>query len=805
MFIMVKWQRVKFQPNLPLGENGERVTACKAHRELSKNAAKEGMVLLKNEKNVLPLQKGDKVALFGKGTFDYVKGGGGSGDVTVEYTVNLYDGLKSVDGIYIYEELADFYRKNVEKQYSEHLEPGMTVEPEVSDDLCKSAANYTDTAIISICRFSGENWDRKSKYDKEEESDEQLLNKSKDIFEDGDFYLTHAEKNMVEKVKKYFANIIVVLNVGGMVDTSWFAKDDAIQSVLMAWQGGMEGGKAAAELLCGLGNPSGKLSDTFAASLEDYPSTYNFHESNDYVEYTEDIYVGYRYFETIKDAYDKVNYPFGYGLSYTTFDWNIISADSCGDIVSLKVRVTNTGKAAGKEVIQIYGNTQAPILGKPAKNLLAFEKTRLIEAGETQVITFDIDINKMASYDDLGKIKKSAYVLEKGDYEFYVGNSVRNVRKAEFIYHVEKDRVVSQLSAKIVPTSLPKRMLADGSYEELTITEKYDTDECAIEKTAKEPFDGMTPVVRKVDGTYVFEQCIKRKAHSFMEVADGKITVDEFLAQLSDEEVAHLLGGQPNTGVANTFGIGNMPEYGVPNIMTADGPAGLRIAPECGVNTTAWPCATLLACTWNEALVYQVGEAGAKEVKENNIVVWLTPAINIHRSPLCGRNFEYYSEDPFLAGTLAAAMVRGIQSQHIAATVKHFALNNKETNRKNSDSRVSERAAREIYLKAFEIIVKEANPWAIMTSYNIINGHRASEYKELITDVLRDEWGFKGMVTTDWWTFGEHYKEVKAGNDLKMALGLPERLKEAMKEGVLTRSDMDKCAKRILELILKID
>ena len=182
---MVKWQRVKFQPNLPLGENGERVTACKAHRELSKNAAKEGMVLLKNEKNVLPLQKGDKVALFGKGTFDYVKGGGGSGDVMVEYTVNLYDGLKSVDGIYIYEELADFYRKNVEKQYSEHLEPGMTVEPEVSDDLCKSAANYTDTAIISICRFSGENWDRKSKYDKEEESDEQLLNKSKDIFEDG--------------------------------------------------------------------------------------------------------------------------------------------------------------------------------------------------------------------------------------------------------------------------------------------------------------------------------------------------------------------------------------------------------------------------------------------------------------------------------------------------------------------------------------------------------------------------------------------------------------------------------------------
>jgi beta-glucosidase len=239
--------------------------------------------------------------------------------------------------------------------------------------------------------------------------------------------------------------------------------------------------------------------------------------------------------------------------------------------------------------------------------------------------------------------------------------------------------------------------------------------------------------------------------------------------------------------------------------MTADGPAGLRIQPECGIFTTAWPCATALACTWNEELVYQVGAAGAREVKENNIGVWLTPAINIHRSPLCGRNFEYYSEDPLLTGTLAGAMVRGIQSEHISACVKHFALNNKETERKDSDSRVSERAAREIYLKAFEHIVKEADPWCIMSSYNIINGYRSSECSDLLQGILRDEWGYRGMVTTDWWTFGEHYKEVKAGNDLKMACGFTERLLEAKENGLLTRDEMETCAGRILALLLKID
>ncbi len=795
---MSKWQRVMYQPNLPLGENGRRVTACEEHRELSKEAAKEGMVLLKNNNQLLPLKKGEKIALFGKGTFDYVKGGGGSGDVTVEYIVNQYEGFKKLsDLVTVYEELADFYRKNVSAQYEKGIEPGMTVEPELSDELCKKARNFTDTAVITICRFSGEGWDRKSKYDKADDK--------KSIFEDGDFYLTHAEKAMIAKVKEYFDKIIVVMNVGGMVDTEWFVNDDKIQSVLMAWQGGMEGGTASAELICGMGNPSGKLSDTFAKTLEDYPSTYNFHESDNYVDYTEDIYVGYRYFETIPQAAGKVNYPFGFGLSYTTFDINVIRAYEENGKIKVQVSVTNTGDVEGKEVVQVYVNAPDGLLGKAKKSLVAFKKTRLLQQGETQFITLEFVINDMASYDDLGKIEKSAYILEAGSYKFYVGNSVRDAILIDFTYELSENVITDKLSSKIAPTSLKYRMISDGSFEELPMSEANNPDACELEFEAKEPLDGLTPEIRNLRGVVLWKWRYKDGIRIFDEVVEGTMTLDEFISQMTDEELAHLLGGQPNTGVANTFGIGNMPEYGIPSIMTADGPAGLRIEKQCGVNTTAWPCSTLLASTWNSDIVFKVGEAGAKEVKENNIAVWLTPAINIHRSPLCGRNFEYYSEDPFLTGTMAAAMVKGIQSQHIAATVKHFAFNNKETNRKNSDSRVSERAAREIYLKAFEIIVKQAKPWCIMSSYNIINGHRASENKDLLDGILRGEWGFDGMVTTDWWTFGEHYKEVKAGNDLKMACGFPKRLLEAMEIGALTRGEMEVCAKRILELILKID
>ena len=807
---MEKWTRVKFQPNLPLGENGERLTGSLGHIGLSKEAAKEGMVLLKNRGDILPLKKGTRVALFGKATFDYVKGGGGSGDVTVAYIRNLYEGLKmQKDVVSIFEPLCDYYRKDVERQYAQGSVPGMTIEPEVPQELLDEAKAYADTAVISICRFSGEGWDRKSIVDTDNknmgEGELDMAVRSSKIFANGDFCLSAQEAAMVETVKKNFSKVVVVMNVGGMVDTSWFVREDAIGAVLMAWQGGLEGGLAAAELLVGKGNPSGKLSDTFAQTLEDYPSTGDFHESRDYVNYTEDIYVGYRYFETVPGADQKVNYPFGFGLSYTTFQTDVLSAEEKDGQVRIQVQITNTGSRDGKEVVQVYFEAPQGRLGKPKRQLIAFAKTRSLRPGESQRLYLSFEIRDMASYDDTGKVQKAAYVLEKGDYFFHVGTSVRDTVRLDYVYQVKGDTVTEQLESRLTPSELPRRMLSDGSYEEVPQREGNDPNANELERMPEDMMEGYVPAVRPRDRYQLWREPYKKGAHIFKEVAEGKLTPEEFLAQLTDEETAQLLGGQPNTGVANTFGYGNLPEYGVPSVMTADGPAGLRIAPECGVTTTCWPCSTLLACSWNPEIVEAVGLAGGAEVKENNIAMWLTPAVNIHRSPLCGRNFEYYSEDPYLAGKLASAMVRGIQANHIGATVKHFALNNKETNRKNSDSRVSERAAREIYLKAFEIIVREAKPWSIMTSYNIINGHRASENADLLEGILRREWGFEGCITTDWWTCGEHYKEVKAGNDIKMGCGYPERLLEALEKGCLTRKEMDACALRVLKLILKID
>lgn len=807
---MVKWQRSFYQPGVGLGKDGGRITGCREHVELSRRAAGEGMVLLKNENHCLPLQKGTKVALFGKGCIDYVKGGGGSGDVTVAYTRNLYEGMKIKEKegkVSLFHELAGFYEDNVREQYALGAEPGMTREPELPNQLLEKAKAFADTAVVAICRFSGEGWDRKCEigedFDRLDYAAKHIL-LSKEIFENGDFSLTNREVELVETVKKNFPHVIVVMNVGGVVDTGWFKDCDSISSVLMGWQGGMEGGLAMADVLCGDVNPSGKLADTFAAALEDYPSTEGFHKSWDYVDYTEDIYVGYRYFETIPGAGEKVNYPFGFGLSYTDFSIKVLDAGEKQGSIRIFAKVTNTGKCAGREVVQIYYSAPQGKLGKPAKTLAAYRKTKLLHPGEPQTLHIFFEVSRMASYDDLGKICAHAYLLESGKYDFYIGNSVRNVEKLDFSYYVDEMTVTEQLSSKGAPCRLSQRMLADGSLEELPVWERQE--ECGLERQKKDTLEGVMPAIRGAERRLREERVSENgETYCLMDVAEGKVSLDKFMDQLSDEDLIYLLGGQPNTGVANTYGMGNLPEYGVPNIMTADGPAGLRIKPECGVTTTAWPCSTLLACTWDEELVEKIGAAGAKEVKENNIGIWLTPAVNIHRSPLCGRNFEYYSEDPLVAGKMGAAMVRGIQSEHVGASVKHFACNNKETNRKSSDSRVSERALREIYLKAFEIIVKESQPYTLMSSYNLVNGVQASENKELLTDILRGEWGYEGIVTTDWWTCGEHYRETKAGNDIKMATGYPERVKEALEKGYISREEIVLCAKRILEMVLRVD
>ena len=804
---MNKWSRIKYIPNLPLGANGEKLTAGQAHILLSKNAAREGMVLLKNEDGCLPLRRGAKVALFGKGTFDYVKGGGGSGDVTVPYVHNLSDGMKAYpERVTLFGETDDFYRAHVSARYAEGLVPGAVDEPELPDDLVKRAAAFADVAVISISRFSSEGWDRKSAFDTIEkhkgvwyENPSFML--CQDMFPKGDFVLTDAEIAMVEKVKAAFDRVVVVLNVGGVFDTSWFKDDPAIDAALMAWQAGLEGGLAEAELLLGIETPSGKLADTFAASLEDYPSSPGFYASDDFVDYEDDIYVGYRYFETIPGAAEKVNYPFGFGLSYTRFELSKPEFRADGEVITAALTVTNAGAYPGREVVQVYFSAPQGKLGKPARQLGGWQKTRRLLPGESQRVEVRVPVNRMASYDDLGKVQKSAWLLEPGEYRFFVGTDVR-APQADFTWKLENLRVVEQLKQRMAPTQLEKRMLADGSYEKLPQGTPNDPNADALEHMSEMESGWVMPATRAVPSV---SRIGKRDDIQLIDVAKGEATLDAFIAQLSDEDLAWLLGGQPNTGVANTFGYGNLPGYGVPNAMTADGPAGLRIQPEVGVVTTAFPCACLLACTWDAEVTEAVGRAAGEEVKENNIAVWLAPAVNIHRNPLCGRNFEYYSEDPLLTGHLAGAMVRGVQSNGVAATAKHLALNNKESNRKESDSRASERAIREIYLKAFEIICRDYDVWSIMTSYNIINGHRASENADLLNGILREEWGYEGMVTTDWWTCGEHYKECAAGNDVKMGAGFPDRLLAAMEKGVLTREQMERAARHILGLILKLD
>lgn len=572
---MHKWQRYKFLPVLPLGEDGKIVTGSKEHIALSRKTAAEGMVLLKNENHLLPLKSGSRVALFGKASVDYVKGGGGSGDVTVAYVRNLCDGMeeKTAQGkVEIFPPLHAFYRENVAGQRAAGKEPGYTVEPEIPAALLEQAAAECDTAVISICRFSSEGWDRKGEPG------------------DGDFYLSPEEQKMVSQVSAKFHQIVVVLNVGGMVDTSWFVQNPKIGAVLLAWQGGMEGAMAEADILCGDVNPSGKLTDTFASSFDDYPSSANFNESEDYVCYTDDIFVGYRYFETIPGAAEKVNYPFGFGLSYTTFSLEPLHCVADNQQVAVTIRVTNTGNMAGREVVQVYSAAPKSRLEMPRVELRAFQKTKLLAPGEAQELTLTFPTGDLASYDE----KQAAYVLPAGAYTILVGNCVRELEEVGQFFN-EEERVTEQLQNRCVPAKLPRRLKADGSFEELetgAYPARYDTS-----GWPEKPHWEAEHILPDTRGINTPEGRL-----SFEKVASGEVPMDVFLDSLTDDELITLLGGTPNRGVADTRGIGGLDYLGIPAVMTADGPAGLRIFPDRGVNTTAWPVATLLACTWDSTL-----------------------------------------------------------------------------------------------------------------------------------------------------------------------------------------------------------
>jgi beta-glucosidase len=407
--------------------------------------------------------------------------------------------------------------------------------------------------------------------------------------------------------------------------------------------------------------------------------------------------------------------------------------------------VKNIGDVAGKEILQLYYSAPQGKLGKPSKELAAFKKTKLLAPGESETLVISFNVKDMASFDDLGKIQKSAYVLENGSYDFYLGTSIRDTEKLDFEYVINEDTVTEQLSDWCKPFKLAKRMLANGTYEELPCGEEF------YLYGINEPTGAVAP----------------EKLVTFDKVGE-EITMDEFIAQFTIDELKYIVGGQAPTGVCNTGCFGGIERLGIPAVPTADGPAGLRLNTETGIPTTAWPCATLLACSWNPEIAYEVGKGGGAEIRENNLGVWLSPALNIHRDPLCGRNFEYYSEDPVIAGKFASAVTRGVQSQKVAVSIKHFACNNKEANRFASDSRLSERALREIYLKGFEIAVKEGDPWTVMSSYNRINGQHTSESFELLTEILLIHYKLIRLTLSDSYRRLAHFCRLCSLNQNKL-------------------------------------
>ncbi len=784
---MRKWTRMRFQPCIPLGEDGRLVSSCDKHIAFSRRAAIDGMVLLKNE-GVLPFEKGRKIAVFGKAQIDWINAV--QKCIPTKYEIDLLEALADAQKsgeIEVFEDITDFYRKEYEKQKTEieaynreTIEVKKSVnditEPEFPTAIADKAAEIADTAVIVICRCGGENNDRKVET----------------------FELTENERLMIEGVCSRFKKVVALLNIGSPIETDWIKENDQMGAALLVGYPGMEGGAAVCDVLLGKVNPSGKLVDTYAKKYTDYPSSAYFNISDTQTKYYEDIYVGYRYFETIPGANKSVNYPFGFGLSYTDFEFSDISATADDEKIHIKATVKNIGKVSGKEVLQVYYSAPQGKLGKPVRELGAFKKTRLLAPNESQTIELEIKISDMASYDDLGKCAKSAYILEKGSYSFYIGNSVRNTKKADFEYEVKEDfRVTLQLTEQSPSIALEKRMKSDGTFEELPTG----TLKCP-------PYPQKLPFIQPK---------LSEKRIMLIDVAEGRAEMDDFIAQLDREYMIKLIGGKPSRGVSITNGMGGeskdmsrnagLDEYGVPCAMTCDDPVGISTSPDRGIHTTLFPCPMIMACSWDEELFEGYGNIGAIEMKENNLSIWLSPAINIHRNPLCGRNQEYYSEDPLLCGKLAAAKVRAVQKHGVAATPKHFAANNREFNRHYCDSVVSERALREIYLKAFEICVKEADPWVIMSSYNLINGVRAGENYDLITNVLRGEWGYKGLVTTDWHAASRRGPEIIVGNDIKMPYGSYEDATNYLDVFSYDKGIqyIQPCVRRLCELLIKLD
>lgn len=705
----------------------ERILDWNKYLDTAAKMVSEGIVMLKNDNNALPLDIDKEVAVFGRIQFHYYKSGTGSGGmVNVTKVVNILDGLID-NGVKVNEKLLGTYRK-WDKENPFDLGEGWGGEPwsqkemPLDEGLVKETAKSCETAIVIIGRTAGEEQDNR--------------------LEAGSYLLSDDEIAMLTVVRKHFKKVVLLLNVGNIIDMTDINRI-APDAVLYVWQGGMTGGKGTADVLTGKVSPSGKLPDTIAYKASDYPSDANFGREENRDIYAEDIYVGYRYFETF--AKEKVLYPFGFGLSYTEFEIKTEKAEITEGAVKLSVSVKNIGSYKGKEVIEVYCEAPQGRLGKAARVLCGFEKTRELVPQEEQVFEIAVDIAKLASYDDSGVTgNKSCYVLEAGEYKFYVGSDVRS---AEYACSFEQgeDLVTERLTQSLAPVESFERIkpvCEGGAFSigrEAVPVSEVDESARRLEKLPKEI-------------AYTGDKGIK-----LWDVKNGKNTMDEFIAQLSDYDLSCIIRGEGmgsprvTAGTASAFGgvSENLNGFGIPAGCCSDGPSGMRL--DCGTKAFSLPNGTMIASSFNKELTSELFTFMGLEMAANKVDCLLGPGMNIHRHPLNGRNFEYFSEDPFLTGKMAAAELKGMAGAGVTGTIKHFCANNRETNRHFIDSVVSERALREIYLKGFEIAVKEGGASSVMTTYGRVNGLWTAGNFDLNTVILREEWGFKGFTMTDWW------------------------------------------------------
>ncbi|HJC39059.1 MAG TPA: glycoside hydrolase family 3 C-terminal domain-containing protein [Candidatus Mediterraneibacter faecigallinarum] len=791
------------------------------HRALAGKAAAEGIVLLKND-GVLPLKLSDPIALFGSGADKTVKGGIGSGDVNNRENISIFRGVREAGAaVTSLEWLKDYDRRYDdarEKWKEKILEDAHHVDnpfdayaanpfvlPEgrsITEKDLKGAC----AALYVISRISGEGKDRR--------------------LVEGDYYLSRREREDILYLDQQGLPLILILNAGGPVElTDILREADNIRAVLNISQPGQEGGTAVADILFGKAVPEGKLTATWAERYEDYPCADSFSYLNGNLEkeeYREGIYVGYRYFDSFGV---KPLFPFGHGLSYTSFEMKFHEIKAKENALGAEVTVTNTGKSyAGREVIQVYVSLPQMGTEKEYRRLAGFRKTDRLKPGESQNVVVEIRQKQLAVFSE----ERQAWIVEKGMYGIWIGGSSAEARLCAFVKVPEE--VILEETHRICPR---KEMFA----------------ELCIDGSEK---DIRRPPAEKERQLSVYEFIPRREKQKKYEApAERRYPVEALIPLL----YGNITSGASTLGSAGIRVPGSAGEstealeekYGIRSLIMADGPAGIRLRQSYQVDRasdtvygtgvlgslengflepmelhenadtyfqycTAFPVGTALAQTWDAELLREFGCAVAEEMEEYHVDLWLAPGMNIQRNPLCGRNFEYFSEDPLLTGVLAAAVTQGVQSRPgCGVTIKHFACNNQEDNRMGVDACISERALREIYLRGFEIAVKESAPAAVMSSYNLLNGVHAANSRDLCTVLAREEWGFQGVIMSDWNTTvpadgSIPWKCAAAGNDIIMPGNIrdDENIRQAYMRGELTEETIRECAGRIIALVDKI-